>query len=149
MTRDISFSLSLLLGFLTLFACSNAEDRMLVESSSDGNLQLVKTSLAKASNINVTANDGWTALTISAREGHFDVVEYLLNHGANINTPESGGNSPLFWAAFGGHVKVVKLLLDRGADTTRKCSRPSCQMPIEIAKARGHQEVVKVLLASK
>lgn len=132
MIKHISVSL-IILGILALIACSNAEDSRLVAFSADGNLVLVEASLAKASDINATVNDGWTALTISAREGHIDVVEYLLNHGADINTPESGGNSPMFWAAFGGHVEIVKLLLDRGTDATRKCSRPRCQMPIEIA----------------
>jgi len=136
MAKHITVSLIILLGTLALIACSSAEDSRLVTSAANGDIALVESSLENVSNINVTANDGWTALSVSSREGNIDVVKYLLDHGADINAQESGGNSPLFWAAFGGHVEIVRLLIGRGADTTRKC-------PKERARNRLNKRQIK------
>ena len=133
---------------LDLFGCTANKDADIVHAAGMGDVVQVQALLKQGAKIEAHAIDDWTPLTAAVNGGHLDIVKALLEAGANVNAMEGGGNTPLFWAAFGGHVEIVKLLLDRGADATRKCSKSRCQMPIEIARTRGHQEVVKVLSKS-
>lgn len=99
--------------------------------------------LARISDINVIANDGWTALTSAARNNHLDMIKFLVNNGAEVDALDGGGNTALFWAAFYGHEKVFEYLLAENGNPFIKCS--DCISPREIALTRKHEGIVKLI----
>lgn len=60
--------------------------------------------------VDVTDNNGNSALHKSCANGHDPIVALLLRHRAKFRTNLSG-NTPLHWAAANGHKKCVELLV--------------------------------------
>ena len=118
--------------------------------------------------------DGWTPLAIAAAEGHVDVIKVLLApkgappkairrtvsaaSGADAATvgamvarfrgpsPEQigpGGWTPLMQAAGNGHAAATRALLEHGA--TLSAENNWGRTALDIARQRGHQEVVALL----
>lgn len=76
----------------------------------------------------------------SAASGDAEAVELFLRAGHNPNVGDDRRN-PLRAAVESGSTRAVKLLLDAGAD-------PNREGLLELATARGNQEIVDLLLAS-
>lgn len=73
----------------------------------------------------------------ACEEGDFTTAKVLISVGVDINKPGDEGHTPLMEAAMWNRVNIVKLLLEFGADNREKA--------LEMAKERGHTEVVKLL----
>ncbi len=93
---------------------------------------------------------GDTALIVAAREGHPAAVQTLLGLNANPNASNSSRFTPLHLAAAGvwpgqedAYAQIVNMLFESGSDVTAKDSRG--RTPIEIAKAKGHDRIVRIL----
>lgn len=67
--------------------------------------------------INITNNNGETALMFACQRGYLEVVLILVAGGANINAKDENGKTVLNYAAEGGNTEIVKLLLAQGADS--------------------------------
>ena len=65
--------------------------------------------------VNAVANNGYTALIISAYNGQKSAVKLLIERGANVNAKSKDGYTALIYAAFGGHAKIVEELVQSGA----------------------------------
>ena len=87
-----------------------------------------------------TDTRGFTALHAAAATGTSDIVAFLTECGARIDARDDRGRVPLWHAAANGHVDVVKSLCSR----TRRLS--SAENPLEVAIARRHYDVARVLL---
>jgi ankyrin repeat protein len=72
-------------------------------------------------------------------------VVFLLDNGAEIDSVSDMGDTAIGNAVRRGNVGIVKLLLERGAGT--KEALPRNQRLIDLAKERGHKEIIALLAA--
>ncbi|MBQ7607068.1 MAG: ankyrin repeat domain-containing protein, partial [Desulfovibrionaceae bacterium] len=86
------------------------------ESVEKGDVQAVKTYLAKGTDVNTKNKDKDTPLHWAARNGYTEVAKLLIDKGADVNAKNEDGHTPLHWAARNGYTEVAKLLIDKGAD---------------------------------
>jgi ankyrin repeat protein len=87
--------------------------------------------------------DGFTALHVAAYEDDVPLAELLIEHGADLHAKTPYGSTPLHLAAEWNSPRVARVLLARGADPARQTR---ALPPLVAAAARGHREVVRVLL---
>ncbi len=92
--------------------------------------------------------NGHTLLTTAAADGRYNIVNLLLSRGADIDKRIVGpfgapGGTALFMAAGRGHADLVQMLLDEGADPQVKTA--SGKSPADIAKMKGHQDILIIL----
>jgi ankyrin repeat protein len=92
---------------------------ILVESASQGNLEVVKLLVEKGAAVDAVDSEGCTALQKASVRGHISVATYLLDHGADINHADQTGLTSIFLAVDSRFAKLVQLLIDRGADLHR------------------------------
>jgi uncharacterized protein len=77
----------------------------------------------------------------------------IVDKGANINASDSQGYTALMNASISNNRDIVQLLLSRGADVNTP-SYPTIHgkkmklTPLIIAKAKGYQDIVKLLTAA-
>jgi len=95
--------------------------------------------------INLTANDGSTALHVAAYNGRVEAIRALIKAGANINQQKNGGNTPLHAAAYNGNVTAIRALLNGNANINRRNEKG--ETPLYIAAHSGHLNAVESLLA--
>ncbi len=94
--------------------------------------------------------------TTNVLGGTGDICWYLFDHGAPINNTlwenrpglrdwaMVGASTPLHHAAEVGNAEAVRFLLEHGADQ-KKGSVRSGKLPIDVAVACEHVEIVKIL----
>lgn len=82
-------------------------------------------------------------------------MEYLLERGANIEQVVLGDENALIEASASGHLPVVKLLVARRANVnarvwaeTSGAGAGEWRTPLNMARRRGHAEVVSFLLSA-
>ncbi len=97
--------------------------------------------LASANALNVAPSH--SAVANADVEVSLAIVRRLLDAGANPDVRQAGGWTPIHSAAAHGRFSLTGLLLERGA-----ASAPVSEdgrTPAEMAKEKGHAEVVKLL----
>ena len=91
-------------------------DDELVGAARRGELEAVKSLVAKGASVNATYRYGQTALYIASANGHAEVVRFLADKGADVNVTDTFyKSSALAWSAGKGHVGTVRVLLEKGA----------------------------------
>ncbi len=71
--------------------------------------------LASGVSVNVTDENGTTALMAAARNGHLETAQVLLGKGANVNAKDKSDKTALDYAEPNRHEDVVAALRARGA----------------------------------
>ncbi|XP_075393450.1 ankyrin repeat domain-containing protein 27 isoform X1 [Tenrec ecaudatus] len=94
--------------------------------------------------VNVTNQDGSSALHVAALHGRATFVPLLLKHGANVGARNANQAVPLHLACQKGHFEVVKCLLNANAKPNTQDLSGST--PLIYACASGHHEVAALLL---
>jgi len=98
----------------------------LIEATKKGDLQAVRTLIAKGADANApdpaqNGDESLDAVHWAAKCGHAEVLAYLLDHRGALNARDSKfKETPLIEAAQFQHPDCVKLLLDRRADVHAK-----------------------------
>lgn len=140
-----------------------------------GHSRVAKVLLDSGADVSVTADNGVTALHVSAQSGHIsgadldartregatplslatqighsEVLTALIEAGADVNCGAVGGSTPLRLAAGLGNVAAVKELLRAKANPLlfMTMTRPSGEtsLPLDAAAAGGHSKVVRALV---
>jgi ankyrin repeat protein len=111
-----------------------------------GNLSVLQVLIAAGADVNLTDDDGRTALSLAASSEHLPVVQALIAAGANVNLTDDDGWSALHWAGAAGYLPVVQALIAAGAvvDLTDECGRTA----LHLAATAGNLAVVQALIAA-
>jgi ankyrin repeat protein len=133
----------------------------LYQTAFDGHVEVAEVLLEHGADVRIRALDGMTALMQAAAAGHERLVRVLLAHGAPVDDADKGGKTALHHACTKGHAAVVCALVEGGADERRPLpsstlpsglahhrqqqQQPPLLRPMDIARQRGHEEVVRAL----
>jgi ankyrin repeat protein len=91
------------------------------EAADNGDLGTVIECLDQGIYVDISDDNGITALMLASQSGHLNVVEYLAINNANINAkPKFPGTPPLIAAARNNHVDVVEYLIRHNAEIDAK-----------------------------
>jgi len=116
----------------------------LILAARSDSLRVARYLLDNQANVNVTDNQGETALTTAAAGGHRAIAELLLSRGAEINAKDVNGNTALHQAAKYGFQAVIETLLANHADVN--APDLSGTTPLFLAAANGKLKNVQLLL---
>ena len=95
-------------------------NRFLRNTGRSGDLKDVDEYLRSGMPVDVTDEDGWTALHHAATSNQTKIAKRLLQAGADIDKQEINGNAPLHLAAYWNKPEIARLLIDNGANIQLK-----------------------------
>jgi ankyrin repeat protein len=104
------------------------KDKKLLDAAKNKKLDEVREALATGANVNVTDDDGNTALIIASEKGYTEIVEMLLKKGADVNATDKYGRTALIWASMQRRHQVVGMLEAAIANNTENNS--SDEIPV-------------------
>ncbi|XP_033736367.1 LOW QUALITY PROTEIN: apoptosis-stimulating of p53 protein 1-like [Pecten maximus] len=88
---------------------------LLLDSSLEGELELVKRCASQVHDVSEPNDEGITALHNAICAGHYAIVKFLVEFGCDVNSPDSDGWTPLHCAASCNNLPMVKFLVEHGA----------------------------------
>lgn len=109
-----------------------------------GQAEAVRLLLDRGAPVNVPDERGRTSLHFAAEHNRPEVITLLVQAGHEVDVSGRGVVPPLYGAAGKGHVAAVRALLEHGADPAKLTASGTA---MDIARRRGHAEVVQVLEA--
>ncbi|MCS6770972.1 MAG: ankyrin repeat domain-containing protein [Kiritimatiellae bacterium] len=109
------------------------------EAAKQGDLETIRSLLARGADPTEMDDDGATAVHAAAFAGHVQVLEALLDGGGRLHTRDKFGFTPLHAAARDGRLEAVQFLAGRGADL--EALDENGLTPAEIAALMGHHQV--------
>lgn len=125
----------------------NAQDHFkffaLYHAARYGNLQFVKSLVARKADLELKDITGTTALQRAVGNGHESVVEFLLKSGANVNTFNNDGNTPLMRAVT-RKFNIYKLLLNANVTIEQKNNKG--ETALHLAVSHNNEAASKDLL---
>jgi ankyrin repeat protein len=151
---------------LVLTACASTTPRdgvidyvSLIHAAGDGDMLLVQALLERgapvdapdpnaAGMLSAMAVNMDSPLHAAAREGHLEIVRLLLEHKPWVDHRCCDSPAALGNAAAAGNAELVRALLEAGADPTIRSNydqETSDATPLDVARQKGHLEVVRVL----
>ncbi|OQR89925.1 hypothetical protein ACHHYP_05941 [Achlya hypogyna] len=129
----------------SLLSDAEATDRVrLLKAAGDGDMAQVWLLLGKATDPNVTNDDGDSVLYIATTKGHQGVVQKLIAAGADVNRATNTGRTPLLAAAEIGHRPIVVMLIRARANISYSDNVGTT--PLLAASTNGHDAVVGMLI---
>jgi ankyrin repeat protein len=110
-----------------------------------GNLDDIKSYLAKGGNVNAEDPSRMTLLACAVCGGQEAAAELLVNKGADVNLQAGSGRSALHWASMTGQAEMATMLLEKGANVALRDQR-GCTA-LYWAASGSDMEIVEMLLA--
>lgn len=108
------------------------------------NVDRIKKLIKKGTQIDVTNQQGETALHHAISMNLIDIARQLIVLGANCNVQDNNGNTPLYIAIKEKYEPLVSLLLYHGANTTIK--NKSGKTALELAIENPHSKIFTLLI---
>ncbi|NWX10691.1 ANKE1 protein, partial [Caloenas nicobarica] len=108
---------------------------VLMESSREGVLELVRGLLERGADVNQFDFDRHSAAHFAAKGGHFEVLRIISAYNGDLGLIAMNGNTPLHYAAEGGFAMCCKFIGQRGCDPT--WMNLSQKTPRAVAKEGG------------
>lgn len=127
---------------------SASKEELLYQQVNYGNVEGIKSLHREGVKLEWIDKEGKTPLILACmRPDLLHVVKALIELGANVNAYRPGGHAgtPLHHAAKRGLEGTVNLLLSHGANPL--VMNDDCQTPLELARAKGHLNVVRAIEA--
>ncbi len=144
-------------------------DTPLMIAAENGHSEIVKLLLKTGADVNASRETGSTPLYLASLNDHSEIVKLLLKAGADVNASHENGFTPLYQAVQEGYIEIVKLLLKADVDVDaadtygliplliaqqngnykiqgRLLEAKNGGTPLMMAAAKGHSEIVKLLL---
>jgi ankyrin repeat protein len=120
----------------------------LMASSRQGYIKIVDLLIKYGANINQLDKEGFSALVFAAGYSeNSKVTSTLIKNGADINSKTITGTTPLSLAIWFGLTENVKLLVDNNAECTIDKWTINNKTALDVAKDRGHMDIIKFLTA--
>jgi ankyrin repeat protein len=116
-----------------------------IKAAHDGDLGRIQYYIKQNIDVNITDNNGDTALMLAAWKRDFNVVKELLANGAEIDKANKYGNTALMLAAGKDNLDIVKELIANG-DEIDKANNMG-YTALLFAAIEGKSNVVKLLIA--
>ncbi|KAK1723389.1 ankyrin repeat-containing domain protein [Colletotrichum acutatum] len=104
----------------------------------------VPTPVRKGAIIDLSDNNGRTALSFAAEKGLLGEVMLLLESNADTDLRDDTGRSPLLWALFHNHTDVAKLLLEKDINVNVKDREG--RTALSLCAGRGLTEIAQLLV---
>jgi ankyrin repeat protein len=115
-----------------------------VDAVKGGNVETVRTLLAKRADPNAAETDGTTALHWAAHYDNLAAADLLINAGASVRAANRYGVTPLWLACVNGSAQMAERLLSAGADPNT--TMPEGDTALMTAARTGNVAVVRALL---
>ncbi len=112
-----------------------------ISNAYEGNHYAVKSYIEKGYDINVTDEQGYTALIWSAYEGNEQTAKVLVQNNADVTIENNYGGTALYWAATRGNVEIVQTILESGNVT-----QEDKDLALQIAIKNHYIQVVDILI---
>jgi len=106
-------------------------------------LAFIRQHLTQVGDVDLSNEQGKTALMAAASQSDTELVRILLNAGAKVNVRNGTGGTPLIYAAAAGDGETVGLLLTHGAELNHQSVNG--WNAVMIAAAKGHAGLVELL----
>jgi ankyrin repeat protein len=121
-------------------------DSPVADAARGGDVEALRTLIARGEDINAPHGDGMTALHWAAERGDLEMTNLLLYGGANLGAGTRIGNYvPLHLASKAGSAVVVKALLEAGSAVDPATTTTGVQ-PIHLGAESGNPEVIRTLV---
>ena len=115
-------------------------------AASNGHLNLCKVLIKKYYiDVNLTDNDGFTALYYSIQNNRYELVKLLAENGADIHVKAETGINCLHIAAFRGHLSLCKYLIDKHNFDVHMTDNMGLTA-LHFSTIKGSYEVIKFLI---
>jgi hypothetical protein len=143
------FLLSLLIGLTgsrkTLQAQESGPTKSVLQAASDGDIDQLKSHLAKGANFNIADSSGNTPLKLAIQWHHTDAAKLIIESGkADLNAKDPEGRTPLLVALTNAENDVAQMLIDKGADI--KAKDKNDMNALHAALRGGQAEMAKQLI---
>jgi serine/threonine protein kinase len=112
-------------------------------AATQGDIEMIRTLLARGANINVQSDHGATPLMLAVTNRQTDAARFLIEHQADVRLSNSDGRTALMIAAMHGDAVMCRLLLARGADPSGRDE--SNKTARDYAVEEHHQDVLELL----
>ncbi|CBW44381.1 Apoptotic enhancer 1 protein [Caenorhabditis elegans] len=87
---------------------------LLLDAALEGELDLVRSSASKLTDVSQANDEGITALHNAICAGHYEIVRFLIENDADVNAQDSDGWTPLHCAASCNNLPMVRQLVEGG-----------------------------------
>lgn len=120
------------------------QEQSFIDAAKNNDLQKLKDLIAQGVNIEVTDDDGKTALICAARWGQTEAAKLLLEAGANIEAKDENGNTALIFAREYNDMDIITLL---EAEPARRAAVKEKEKAQESEIKRNAESVTSLILA--
>ncbi|HKR63191.1 MAG TPA: M56 family metallopeptidase, partial [Thermoanaerobaculia bacterium] len=126
----------------------------LIAAASRGHVEAVQFLLDHGADVDEGIPGDGNALIMAAGANELETVKLLIARGASIEKEVPGDENALIHAAEGGAANVVRYLIARGANVNARIwadhgdSGGEWRTPLVMARRRGSDEVVRILIAA-
>jgi ankyrin repeat protein len=130
--------------------CKKRAELQLIAAALNRNTARMEAAIKSGADVNVTVEGLGPPIVITALGDNYGGVQLLLDRGADINAEDSDGYTALINASVINSPDMVRLLLSKGANVNAPSNlmvngKKAGFTPLMIAKAKGRQEIVKLL----
>ena len=108
-------------------------------AATHGKIDELKGLLEAGLDVNMTGDDGTTALSLAALANQVEAIELLLARGADVNVTNDKDDTPLHAAAFFGSLDALELLIAAGADVNAR--NANGESPLDVCSVEWSQEL--------
>lgn len=122
---------------------------LLLDAALEGELDLVRSSAAKLTDVSQANDEGITALHNAICAGHYEIVRFLIEHDADVNAQDSDGWTPLHCAASCNNLPMVRQLVE-GGGCVLASTLSDMETPVEKCEEDedGYDGCLKYLMAA-